>query len=71
MRNKGYLKILTIQYGEAKEESFSLDCQPSESGLRKTYLPVYTRCSKNNKRPMAIRSVVHAGIHESLRSVFS
>jgi len=33
MRNKGYLKILTIQYGGAKEKSFSMDRQPSESGL--------------------------------------
>ena len=40
MRNKGYFKILTIQYGGAEEESFSPDCQPSESGLRKTRIPV-------------------------------
>jgi len=52
-------------------DSPASDCQPGESGLRKTYLPVHTRCSKSNKRPMGIRSVVHAGIHESLRSVFS
>ena len=55
MRNKGYLKILTIQYRGAKEESFSPDCQPSESGFRKTYLPVHTRCSKSNKRPMGMQ----------------
>jgi len=60
-----------IQYGEAKEESFSPDCQPSESGLREAYPTIHSKRCKSNKRPMGIRSAVHAGIHESLRSVFS
>jgi len=55
MRNKGYLKILTTQYGGAKEESFYLDCQPGESGLQEAHLPVHTRCSKSNKRPMGMQ----------------
>ena len=45
----------TIQYGGAKEESFSQDCQSSKSGLREAYPPLHTRCSKGSKRPMGIQ----------------